>query len=386
MKKLLLCLVVLTLAISFAMAAPVKFVFGDLGQHAEILKGFIPSYLLAGAGYDGLSLIEGNTTEIQFLLGAGYNQRKVWQDPVTGEVKRVDPIIYDVIETDWTLRFLQGFLSSPVEGKDLLTLSFAYEGKFEVNKDSMVVGKDRNNPTSLPVRKLDNYLGKSFNSNIYPDLKGNHRMLGANLNLQLKLDMMDDKKTTTDGFVARFDLDYSPLFLNRALDGEADYYSLTLNAVVAKTIYKYQTEKVDWFSIVLIDRVNFNWTDGSLVPVYAQGPVSLGRKVRGFNTWTYNTNFTAVNNFDVRFAGPNLGVKGIFPRINLFFDMGYAAGNTFNTSYDGSQFLASTGAQFTISFFDFIDLGYQLAYLFKGDKFTAGSDRLVGSFTFFLDF
>ena len=46
----------------------------------------------------------------------------------------------------------------------------------------------------------------------------------------------------------------------------------------------------------------------------------------------------------------------------------------------------STGVQVTVSFFDFIDLGYQVSYLFSGNKFTDGEKRVVGNFTFFLDF
>ena len=76
-KKLLLILLVMVLAISSVFAVPFKFVFGYLGQHPEILMGFIPTYILAGAGYRGIELIEEDVTELQALLGFGYNQRKV---------------------------------------------------------------------------------------------------------------------------------------------------------------------------------------------------------------------------------------------------------------------------------------------------------------------
>lgn len=387
-KKLLLILLVMVLAISSVFAVPFKFVFGDLGQHPEILMGFIPTYILAGAGYRGIELIEDDVTELQALLGFGYNQRKVWQDKDSGEVKLVDPIVYDVLETDLILRFVQGFGESTVAGKDLITLTAGYEGKLEVNLDSMVKGQVRKNNTYSTISSLNDYLGgENYSGNIYPDLRGNHTMLANALAFQTKFDIMDDKMTTTDGFVAKFDAKWAPHALNHALSGDADYYSLTLNAVGAKTLFEVESKNgKDLFTITLVDRANVNWTDGSLVPVFAQGPVSLGRKVRGFNTWTYNTQFTAVNNFDIRFAGPNLGVKGIFPRANVFFDIGYGCGNYFNTNYSASNFLMSTGVQLTISFFDFIDLGYQVAYLFNGNKLSEGDSKIVGSFTFFLDF
>ena len=296
-----------------------------------------------------------------------------------------DPIVYDVLETDWILRFVQGFGDSSVAGKDLLTITAGYEGKLEFALDSMVKGQTRNNGIQSVIRSLDDRIG-TYDGDIYPDLRGNRTALGSVLALQLKYDEMDDRMTTTDGFVAKADLKWAPSFLNGALDGKADYYSLTLKAVAAKTVFAYSENGKDMFTITLVDRGNVNWTDGSMVPVWAQGPVSLGRKVRGFNTWTYNTQFTAVNNFDVRFAGPNLGVKGIFPRVNLFYDIGYGCGNYFNTQISEGNFLMSTGVQVTVSFFDFIDLGYQVAYLFKGEKFSEGTKKVVGSFTFFLDF
>lgn len=384
-KKIMVTAVVLLLAVTSVFAAPLRFVFGDLGQHPEILMGFLPSYLLAGAGYRPVELIEGDVTEIQLLAGLGYNQRKVWQDYLSGEVVKKDPIVYDVLETDWILRFVQGFGDSSVAGKDLFTITAGYEGKLEFALDSMVKGQTRNNGIQSVIRSLDDRIG-TYDGDIYPDLRGNRTALGSVLALQLKYDEMDDRMTTTDGFVAKADLKWAPSFLNGALDGKADYYSLTLNAVAAKTVFAYSENGKDMFTITLVDRGNVNWTDGSMVPVWAQGPVSLGRKVRGFNTWTYNTQFTAVNNFDVRFAGPNLGVKGIFPRVNLFYDIGYGCGKYFNTQISEGNFLMSTGVQVTVSFFDFIDLGYQVAYLFSGEKFSEGTKKVVGSFTFFLDF
>lgn len=386
MKKILLTLLLIFLSVSVIFAAPLRFIFADLGQHPEILMGFLPTYLLLGGGYELPSIIDGNKTEIQMLLGAGYNQRKMWQDQVTGEPIYDIPLIYDVIQTDWSLRFAQGFWTSPVKGKDLLTLTLSYDGKFEVAKDSMVVGKVRENNSKSAVVGLDSWLGGD--SSIYPDLSGNHQFLGTSFSFNAKFDMMEDLKSTNDGFVAKVDVKYAPLVLNKALNGFADYYTTSLNMVGSKTLFSLKENSKVLFSIVMIDRVNVGWMDGSAVPAYASGPFSLGRKVRGFKTWTYDTQFAAVNNFDIRLAGVDLGVKGIFPRINFFYDVGYGFGNYLNSKIDSGDgnLLMSTGVQVTVSFFDFIDLGYQIAYLFDGKNFSTPNNRVVGSFTFFLDF
>ncbi len=386
MKKILLSIALVLICTSMVFATPLRFVFGDLGQHPEILAGFLPSYFMGGIGYELPSLIEGDKTELQFLIGAGYNQRKLWQSQTDGDPIFENPLIYDVIQTDWSIRFAQGFLDSTVENKDLITLTLSYDGKYEMAKDSMVAGKTRVNNTSAPVPKLEDWL--IADSSIYPELSGNHQILGTTFGFQTKVDIMDDKKTTTDGFVAKLDLKYAPSVLNSALSGFADYYQVSLNMVGAKTLFALNENGKDLFTIVMIDRFNIGYLNGDAVPAYASGPFSLGRKVRGYRTWTYNTEFALVNNFDIRLAGANLGVKGIFPRINIFFDIGYGCGNYTNSnisSGDGNL-LMSTGVQATVSFFDFIDLGYQIAYLFTGKNFVTPDKAVVGSFTFFLDF
>ncbi len=396
-KKLLVLLLVLTIVTTAAFGGDWRYIFGDLDQHPEILIGFVPTYTTMGVGYSGLSLIPGNRTEFQFLTGGGYSQRKVWQNPTDGTPIVANPLIYDVWRVEWLLKFTQGFGHSWVPDKDLVTAYVGYEGRWENNVNSMVTGKTRSNGGSFPVDSIndwfsDNYPGSSANK-IYPDLTagadGRRMMLGTTFQIGAKLDMMQDLMTSQNGFMADLNAKWAPLALNRALDGEADYYSITLNAVGAWTPYQLKSDdgRFNLFSITLVDRFNANWTDGKKVPVYAQSGVSLGRKVRGFTTWTYNTQFTVVNNFDIRFAGPEPFFNGLYPRINLFFDIGYGAGEYFNSQEKGSNLLCSTGVQFTVSIFDFIDLGYQLAYLIKGDNFVNGpAKRLTQSVTFFLDF
>lgn len=381
MKKILTVLLIMIMVVSGLSAKPeFRFIFADLDQHTEVIGGFLPTYVLVGMGAD-FKFLEGNTSELQVLVGGGYNQRMVFQNPETGMydyAPNIRPngdragITYDVAQGDLFLRYDQGFLN------DLLILRAGIETQYEANLDSWK--KDKN-------ASLDDQL-LNFNEAIYPDLVGNRQFLGTSLILRLTYDAMEDTLFTNDGILAYVEAKWAPLFLNNWLAGTADYYSLTANAVFSKTLYTLSTENNDWLSIVMIDRINVNWTDGS-IPVNGQGPVSLGRKVRGYNTYSYNTQFSVVNNFDIRFAGPGIGVDGIRPRINLFFDMGLGAGNYFNTNIPvdgGVNFLSSVGGELTVSFFDFIDLGYEVAYIFTEEKLTKPGDRVVTRFTFFLDF
>lgn len=388
-KKLIIMLVALIAAVSSLSASDWHFWGKDLDQHPEILIGFCPTYLYGGVGYTGFEILPGHTTDIQLMAGAGYVQRKLFQDPETGESKfdlETGPIIYDLVQVDWALKLVQGFWDSPVEpGDDLLNITIAYEGKFEGAMDSMKVGAWRKNWENLPILTLDEYVG--HDSSVYPDLKGNHQYLGTNLNLGFELDLMTDDIETNDGVLLNLDIDWAPLALNSALDGEADFYSIVFNAVGAKTLYQYQTGEKHWFSISLVDRFNINWTSGDMVPVYAQKQGSLGRKVRGYASYSYNSELTIVNNLDLRFTSPAIGVDGLYIRLNLFFDMGYGAGRFYNSEYrQDNQFIASTGAQITFTIFDFIDIGYQVAYLINGVNYAKGPSHFSSSFLFFLDF
>lgn len=390
LKRLLLVLLVVLCA-SLLFGGDWKYQFWNLDQHPEILGGFLPTYIGMGVDYDGLHFIPERTTTLELLAGGGYYQQKMWSNPATGLqlAKGDEALIYDVMEFEWRLRFSQGFGASKVEGQDLWTVYAQYEGYYSQTYDSMVKGKERtNNGATKTVSGISdwfaNYGAPTVDNQYYPDLG---QMLGTDLIAGVKFSQMDDQLDTQDGFLSELTVDYAPLALNSALQGKANYYSITSNNVGAFTLYSLRDSKdKNLFSIVIADRVNANWTDGSKVSMRQQHPVSLGRKVRGFKSWSYATQFTIVNNFDIRFCGPSLYFKKVQPRINIFCDVGYGCGNRLNTDSYESNFLSSAGIQATVSFFDFIDLGLQYSYLFTGTNFAKYGDNFIMEFTFFLDF
>ncbi|MBQ9809988.1 MAG: hypothetical protein IJM52_02400 [Spirochaetales bacterium] len=417
MKKALTVVLILALALCSVFAGDFKFLFTELDQHPEILAGFLPTLTAIGAGYEGLSLIEGDLTQFQATIGGGYTQRVLFQDPVTGEPLISDQMLYDQIQVRWNLKFLQGFGDSWVEGKDLVTAYVGYEGRYEKAIDSMKVHEVRFRGYADPVARekgktaipsLDEWFNTHYDdgsgngtlkgNKIYPDLADDYSAFMTNFYLGARLNLMDDKMVSNQGGLAEIKLQFAPSFLNN----KASYYSVTFNAVAGTTLFEMSNKKgLNLFSVVLIDRVNVNWTDGSQVPVYASRPVSLGRKVRGFNTNSYNTNFTVVNNLDIRLAGPEFLLDGVFPRLNLFFDMGWHAGNYLNTGHNGvaaasagamaekydlKRFLCSTGFQLEMCIYDFIDLGFQLSYLISGDNMKTPGEKFITGATFFLDF
>lgn len=387
MKKLLVFLLVLVISFS-VFAGNVHFVFGDVGQHSDILWGFLPSYAFIGAGYYTTPLIEGNTTDIRLLVGEGYTQRLMWLDPESG-VNNYDNGVWDkssalrfnIWQNEVSLRFLQGFLKSSAGDKDLVTLTLSLNGRYEryYSSSKFLFMNIKGN--------LDDRIDEDYSGGIYPELNGRKDFLGLEAAVSVKFDMMNDTLHTSDGFWARLDFRYGPGALNRLASGHASYHSLVLNAVGSKTLYNIENESgSSMFSVAVVDRAYASYTSGSAVPSFVSGSVSLGRNVRGFNTYTYATEFTVVNSFDIRLAGPDLGVKNIAPRVNFFIDCGYGWGRVFNTDRSEKNFLASTGVQATVSFFDFIDLGYEINFLLVDKNKYTQPGRVTTNVTFFLDF
>ena len=92
MKKLTVLLVAFVALLSSAFASDWHFWGKDLDQHPEFLWGFFPTYLYGGVGYTGFEFIPGHTTDIQLMAGAGYAQRKLFQDPETGRLRLLTPV------------------------------------------------------------------------------------------------------------------------------------------------------------------------------------------------------------------------------------------------------------------------------------------------------
>ncbi len=388
MKKIFALLLVLVVG-ACIFASPFHFVFADLGQHPDMLGGFLPSYLLIGAGYEMTPLIEGNTTELRLLFGDGYMQRLMWLDEESGENNfnngvwdKDSALKFNVWQNDISLRFMQGFLESPVEGKDLLLLTLTANWKYEKYYSASKLGPFNIKGTYDDIIKSD------YSGVIYPELNGKKDFMGIEFVASLKLDMMEDTIYTNNGLWSRIDFKIGPAALNKLGAGHADYISAIFNTVGAKTLFNFtNSDGNTMLSISLVDRVNASYTTGNAVPSFIQGPSSLGRKIRGFNTYTFGTEFSAVNNFDIRFVGPGIGVNSIAPRLNIFFDCGYGWGKVFNTTREEKTFLASTGIQIDICFFDIIDLGYEVNYLLVDqEKYTQPGRKITTNFTFFLDF
>jgi hypothetical protein len=360
-KKIALFCLLLVFVSSLAFSGNNKFLFGALGMHADYLAGIGPTYLNVGLGKTDLDFIDGNTTELQLYLGGGLEKRNLWNSKLDGSNAAANIVTVDLIRVDWKARLKQGFYS------DVLTASLAYDGIFEYFQD-----------------------GADFVSDYYPDLKGENN-LGTYFTAGLNLNFMVDDMFIQDGFLVDTEFTIAPKAIN-SLFGESDFYSANAEIQFAKTIISskaFDTGR-NLFSLVLVDRFVTNFTDGGAVPTYFRKSISLGRKVRGFSSYSYNNKLTFVNNLDLRvslFELDEIGFARVFPRFNFFVDVGYGMLEYVNTSVNESNLIASTGVQATICISDFASLGYQYAFVFMGDNFDKNQTNVsVGSLVLMLDF
>lgn len=363
-KVTLLCLLFVFVS-SFAFSSDIGFLFGGIGMHPEYLGNIGPTYVNLGASKDDFNFVKDNTTELQLYLGGGFEQRQLWNHVTTGD-QISNSYNLNLIRADWKLRLKQGFYN------DMLTASLAYDGIFEYfqDKDGIVA------------------------SPIYPDLDSNNN-LGTYFTAGLEFDWMNDDMFVQDGILVDTKFSLGPKAFNSAV-GYSSFHSVNAEVDLAKTIVLSQAQETgrNLFSLVLVDRFVANYTNGDGVPTYFRKSISLGRKVRGFNSYYYNHKLTFVNNLDIRvslYEIDEISFARVFPRFNFFFDVGYGMLDYVNTSVGADstdKLLASTGVQATICISDFVNLGYQYAYIIKGtslDK-TGQTRSSVGSVVFILDF
>lgn len=362
MKKKIFSVVAISVITAVSLfASDFGFVFDSLGQHPDYLGGIVPVYYNAGVGYKGLTLLEDNTTEFQLLLGGGLSQRKLFQEKVNG-LPVFSSTEANIIGVDGTLKMKQGFLN------DTLISDLAITTAYQYIDDKDVIAA----------------------STVFPDLGKNSETYSA-ITHSLLYNKMDDRMFTQDGYSAELELTYAPSFSNSA----ADFISGKFEIQLAKTLFtlKAARDNRNILSVVVVDRFLSNYTEGKVVPTSFQSDISLGKQVRGFTKYSYNTKMNFVNNFDLRISTFEITETSpiiLLPRFNFFLDTGYAIGNYLNSSVSIASkdaLLMSTGLQATLSVMDKVDLGYQLAYLISGNNYAAGSaKKLIGSITFFLDF
>ena len=344
MKRIISIILVLALVTTAAFASDFHFVFNSAELNPTLpekfLKGICPTVFTGGVGYTALELVPGSTTELQLIAGGGIAFRAFFEENYSSKEADYTEADYNVTQLMGKVKFLQGF------NNDKFTAYASAEIRKETYK--FLTGTNSFVKLSDAEKDSDGLVSYIFNAGV-------------------KLNNTKDTWFTRDGLDASVDVTYSP-----SKKGHS-YYAAQAQAVYSKTIWqKLNSNGRNLVSFVFVDRLNagyMNAFNDNTVPFFAQEFHSLGRKVRGFEKFTYSRAFTAVNNLEIRIASPEIVKDAIFARAILFADAGIAAGEWLqHNGYDNkiTNIIASAGAVAELSIFDFINLGAQFSYLING--------------------
>jgi hypothetical protein len=339
-----------------------SFVFESWDGHPQIASTLVPTSVRAGTAYDKIVLFSGWQTDLLLLGGVGYLQRSLYQNPQTGALLGSNPFIFDLLHFDWTIGLKQYF-----DTERRQSLFLGYRGSYEQAFDSMAAGKTI---SSGLVLDIPTWMATYGPDALYGPLSG----VGTSIIVQYSCDRLIDTLVTSDGYSFTVSLGLGPKLLNT----NASYLSLEGSAQVATTLHQVLEKKKNVYSIVLVDRLAFAASYGSFVPFSVQERTSQGSLVRGFGAYQYPRDVVLANQLELRVNGPENFTKGLFPRFLFFFDLGYGFGQLMNTNVQSSGLTASFGPALTFVLTDYLNIGYQMAYLIAGTNADHPGAKIVG--------
>ncbi len=361
MKKIIFLLIITIIAGTSSFAGDFSFAFEDARFHSDLLFGFAPVYVRAGVDYTGWEFIEDQRTDFYIIGGGALISSDIWTDmeglpyypsSIDNTSEAFDENnSYSKWQGDFSLKLKQGFIQEPNRDKAFL----AGYAKYAFHLTSPHENFDETVADSVFLTGLDS---------AYPDKAGTMTNV---LQAGVELDRLDSGDVY-DGFWADCSVKWAPFWLANTIYGTSSFVNinLTVEGYYSLLDLKRKNSELELLGIYLADRVQVDYTTGSAIPQFYQESPALGTKMRGFESNSMGTEFTAVNNFDVRFYGIEF-IDNTNPLINLFFDMGYFAGRYFNTEYrDKGKFICSTGFEVALNIIDFAQVGYIFGFPLVG--------------------
>ena len=313
--------------------------------HPRIGGGLIPTSLSIGLAHQWAT-----RTELHISGNAGYHERLLWQDPISGSIRSSNPLIYDHMDLNLGVGVMQRV------GKHRVSATIAMN--FERPLDSIITDTVLESGKVLPLDDWDP-------GTVYGQIDGWKFIASAGYHY----DGLTDTRTSGQGI-------RGSLVASHTLG--VGTWSIIGDAVGMMTVYEQKDEGRNLFSIVLADKLIATYVFGSTITLTEQERTSFGSKIRGFGTFQYPTSFSIANQFDIRINGPEAIYKGIFPRLDLFVDVGYGIGYVGNSTVWADGFLASAGGSLFFTLGPVMDFGYQMAYLLAGDNPEYPGVKMVG--------
>ncbi len=359
MKKSLIILFLLIIVSSSAVAGDFSFAFEDARFHNDFFFGFAPFYVRAGVDYSGFEIIDGQRTDLFIIGGGALIHSKIWTDKSGLPVKYSDTTAsdfkdansYSKFQGDFSLRLEQGLFQEKDRDKPLLAGYVKYAFHWTSPHENWNGG-------------ISTFLDGDLAA--YPDNKGTASNI---LQTGIKIDRLD-KTDVYNGFRVDSSVKWAPKWFFNDIRGSSSFVNLNLTAKGYYSLFEIKRADSDLtlIGIYLADRVQIDYLSGDAIPQFFQEGASLGTKMRGFESNSLGTEFTVVNNFDIRIYGTEF-LNNINPVLQLFFDSGFQSGNYFNTEYNaGGNFFCSTGFEIALNIIDFAQVGYLFGFPLVGQN------------------
>lgn len=368
MKRLCMILFILlacTLTFGADQQSDVSLALGRI-KAGDALFGLAPTYLEAGVSFSNLELFDGLSSEVRVLAGGARSSYILFTDengdPLANLPENNDDQLFAFWEGGIDLSVHQELIAdSGLEAYLGLNALLAFPVENIGGEKSYILASDT--PSAYPDK--EGTLTQTFRAGVEGRWVETGRMMSG----------------------ARFDLSVSlaPRFLLNEVIGTTDFYQLHANGEFFLPLWEYESGNRGLLSVYLADRVEVDYLKGAAVPQLNQLYPSLGRKMRGFGNTSLGVNFTAVNNFEIRFSGPQLTIASralLYPRFHLFLDTGYAEGAYWNTSTTlPGTVTVSAGAEAALNLLHFLDVGYRFGTVVSGDPIS-GETLFQGLFVF----
>ena len=300
--------------------------------------GLVPTGLDTVLEYKGFTIVPGLETILENDAGAGYQYNYFFRNsngsPVVGSDTGTTFSQFEAVDD---LGIRQGILWNPKLRRNLLEGFAFYRFHYDY---------DYRDPTQNQL-----IFQSSFPDD--PQTLINSAMVGLDYNTTVK----DKIHATWNGTYGEASAEWGPRGFFNSI-GQADFYRLNLTAWGFKTFYTSATKSnANLFSLYGAYQVRVDYAGGSSIPIYVMqsfgGRYShlrygLGDAVRGFEQGSYDTNFKAAVNFDLRATGPGIYwpvlIHGyLIPGLYTFLDGGYYNGYFGDPTNSPGGFLASTG-------------------------------------------
>lgn len=287
----------------------------------------------------------------------GYEDLRLLRDEATG-----DPIaapedlgLYYFMSPNfqWAAGLVQAII--PAEKGNLLEAFLFYRGRLDVYNPDLA-------------------------TSVFTDAQG---ILGTSILGGIGYDAVaKDSRRVRAGIGAEASAEWGP----RALNSGTDFWRLNAQGEFYLPLLskgRPENEGLNLFSIYLAGYLSADYAGGAEPPIWVMQSFggrdlkeSLGSRIRGFPSMSYDSSFKLVANGEIRILGPALfGQAWCIPSAYIFCDTGYYEGLAqAATKADARGTLSSAGLGFNLDVFDFAYIG-----LYGGLKFP-GSDSLYATY------